>query len=391
MRSHRTLIPFIALAVTLAANAAPVFHPLGARASDTNVLPMRRASPTPDLLEAQSNVDVDFNADSLLRSRTVEPRAKNKNKKRKKQKAKAGGGGGQTNTSTDGQGVPVPEGNKEATTNGGKAEAAQAPPKKPQPANEANGNTRAGPSNSGASGVKEKEKEPVSAAITPSSDHEPKHGGLSRVNTGSSVSSTSSHSSTSSDGSVYSCSSYGSSQSSVNPYNHDHVYGTQCDPVPHQPAEEAGESKEEEDKEKKKEDQEKEKKKRKQKMRNFFGGASTLVGVGLLGAGIYGIDSLAKSSKSAFASVGSEGESSESSGLASSGLESSGSESSGLDGIQFGVCRFLLIIQMLFTNLLISRSPQRGISSYNFTRCFPKGSRGGKDIFVTIAYYDCCM
>ncbi|KAJ3933421.1 MAG: hypothetical protein NXY57DRAFT_998844 [Lentinula lateritia] len=196
-------------------------------------------------------------------------------------------------------------------------------------------NPGAGPSHSGASGVKEKEKEPVSAATTPSSDHEPKPGGLSRVNTGSSISSTSSHSSTSSDGSVYSCSSHGSTPSS-DPYEHDHMYGTHCDPVPHQPAEEAGESKEEEDKEKKKEDQEKSKKKGKQKMRNLVGGASAVAGLGLLGAGIYGIDSLAKSSKSAFTSVGSEGESSESSGLESSGLESSGSESSGLDGIQFG-------------------------------------------------------
>ncbi|KAJ3877762.1 hypothetical protein F5051DRAFT_248198 [Lentinula edodes] len=325
MRSHRTLIPFIALAVTLAANAAPVFHPLGARASDTNVLPMRRASPTPDLLEAQSNVDVDFNADSLLRSRTVEPRAKKKNKKRKKQKAKAGGGGGQTNTSTDGQGVPVPEGNKEATPNGGKAEAAQAPPKKPQPNNEANGNTRAGPSNSGASSVKEKEKEPVSAAITPSSDHEPKPGGLSRVSTGSSISSTSSHSSTSSDGSVYSCSSHGSSSSSVDPYEHDHMYGTHCDPVPHQLAEEAGESKEEKDKEEKKEDEEKKKKKGKQMLRNVIGAGSVAAGLGLTIAGALAATNLAKSSDSAFKSVGSAGESSE-----------TGSESSGLDGIQFG-------------------------------------------------------
>ncbi|GAW01234.1 hypothetical protein LENED_002818 [Lentinula edodes] len=335
MRSHRTLIPFIALAVTLASNAAPVLHPLGARASDTNVLHMRRASPTPDLLEAQSHVDVDFKVDSQLRSRTVERRAKKKNKQRKKQRKQqqqAKAGGGQINTTSEGQGVPVTEGNKEAAPNGGKAEAAQVLPKKPQPASEANGNTHAGPSNSGVSDVKgkEKEKELGSAAITASSNHEPKPGGLSRVNTGSSISSTSSHSSTSSQ---TSCSSHGSSssESSIDPYEHDHMYGTHCDPVPHQPADGVGESKEEEDKEKEKEDKEKEKKKGKQKLRNVLGGISAVAGLGLLGAGIYGIDSLAKSSKSAFTSVGSEGESSE-----SSGLESSGSESSSLDGIQFG-------------------------------------------------------
>ncbi|KAJ3924417.1 MAG: hypothetical protein NXY57DRAFT_969944, partial [Lentinula lateritia] len=46
MRSHRTLIPFVTLAVTLAANAAPVLYPLGAHASDTNILHMQHASPT---------------------------------------------------------------------------------------------------------------------------------------------------------------------------------------------------------------------------------------------------------------------------------------------------------------------------------------------------------
>ncbi|KAJ3803883.1 hypothetical protein F5876DRAFT_84217 [Lentinula aff. lateritia] len=330
MRSHRTLIPFIALAVTLAANAAPVLHPLGARESDTNVLHTQRASPTPDVLEAHA--DVDFNVDSQLRSRTVEPRAKKKNKKKnqqrkqqkKQQQQKANAGGGQTDTTSDGQGVPVPEGNKEAAPNGGKVEAAQVLPKKPQPASEANGDTHAGTSNSGVSNMKgnENENEPSSAAITASSNHEPKPGGLSRVNTGSSISSTSSHSSTSSQSSCSSHSS-SSSQSSVDPYDHDHMYGTHCDPVPHQPAEEPGESKEEEDKEKKKEDEAKEKKKGKQTMRNVVGGVSAAAGFGLLGAGIWGMTKLADSSKSAFESVGNEG-------------ESASSESSSLNGIQFG-------------------------------------------------------
>ncbi|KAJ3740743.1 hypothetical protein DFH05DRAFT_1506956 [Lentinula detonsa] len=304
MRSHRTLIPFIALALALAANAAPVLHPLGSHDSHTDLLHLKRTSLPQDLFGTpQFSTEVGSgDEDEQLSRRDFERRAKKKKKKNRKkgqQAAKAKAESASDKQTSDGEHVAVPEGNqKEASI------------KTPQPANKTEGSapTHVEPSNSGKEEDKAKEE-----AVSVASHNDPKPG-LSRVSTSSSISSTSSHSSTSS------CSSQ-SSQSSVgsnDPYSQDKMYGSHCEPVPHKPAvEDSGKQDKKTD-----EDKDKEKKKGKKKWRNVIAGVSGVAGAGLVGAGVYGLVKLADSSESAFKSVGGTD-------------ENEGSSDSSFDSVQF--------------------------------------------------------
>ncbi|KAJ3781074.1 hypothetical protein GGU10DRAFT_122942 [Lentinula aff. detonsa] len=315
MRSHRTLIPFIALALALAANAAPVLHPLGSHDSHTDLLHLKRTSLPQDLFGTpQFSTEVGSgDEDEQLSRRDFERRAKKKKKKNRQKgkqiqqqaaKAKAESSASNKQTS-DGEHVAVPEGNQKEAI------------KPPQPANKTEGSapTHAESSNSGSTNTEEKDKA-KEEAVSVASHNDPKPG-LSRVSTSSSMSSTSSHSSTSS------CSSQ-SSQSSVgsdDPYSHDEMYGSSCEPVPHKPAvEDSGKQDKKTD-----EDKDEEKKKGKKKWRNGIAGASVVSAAALMTGGVYAMVKMTGSSESAFKSAG---------GTDGNEGSSSSSESS-FDNVQF--------------------------------------------------------
>ncbi|KAJ3996148.1 hypothetical protein F5050DRAFT_166147 [Lentinula boryana] len=341
MRSHRTLIPFIALALALAANAAPVLHPLGSHDSHTDLLHLKRTSLPQDLFETrQFSTEVGSgDEDEQLSRRDIERRAKkkkknNRKKKKQQQAAKATAESTSDRQTSDVEHVAVPEGNQKEAM------------KPPQPANKTEGSapTHAEPSNSGSTNTEEKGNAKEEKAESVASHNDPKPG-LSRVSTSSSsISSTSSHSST------FSCSSQGSAGSNE-PYSHDVMYGSNCEPVPHKPAvEDSGKQ----NKEKTDEDKEKEKKKGKKKMRNTVALASSLAAAGLVAGGTYGIVKLAGSSESAFKSVGSTD-------------ETEGSSDSSFDNVQFpGVRPLLLTILMILLTSKICADLGRGMSTHKF-------------------------
>ncbi|KAJ4478956.1 hypothetical protein J3R30DRAFT_2694013 [Lentinula aciculospora] len=327
MRSHRTLIPFIALALVLAVNAAPVPDPLAFRESAIHTLLSRRtSSSSPELLEThQLSSNMGSDVDSQVRRRNVEPRARKKNKNKRKRKGRKSKGrkGNVEVSNAEGKEEVVPS--VTAANSSGTI----------QPENGANGTASTHNSTSGA----EKKLNTASKDTFFGSDSS---SGSRRNSLSSTYSHGSSDSGDSSDSESSVCSSC--SQNTLDYQDH----GNWGNPIQNEPPPAAG------DKQKKKDNEngdDNPKGASKEKMKKYtkyaLGG---VLGIGGVAGTIVAVKEYEKSADEASKAFSS----------AASTATGSGEESSAF-GDQFSeVRRFLLTILILFTNL-VSRSDRSTI------------------------------